>query len=429
MSDIAGKVGFGVNVAVGAAEMATWSPARIAAFFAGLAQAQAALGPRDLHEAIPRPHSAAEVNELERHLLALETRVAEQGELLDRIAEEVAGLHGLVTEHLERIVEKVAFVHDLASALEKAPERPVVAAGDPEPALAEMRARVAADAARPPVPAAEVFAGVAVTVTDDPEAGIASPVADGLRAHAEAVEAVATALEKPGAADTLVERTESTDLVGPESAAPKKRSTSEGKRQKRLALARALASGPARMADLCKAIGMADSTASNLLAHEWFAKLNGKFSPYALTDAGRAALAADGYVLVPGETKPIPEEPKAPEPETKPAEVEIPVPEAPTPTAMDALLAPKQSLDNQERRKAQVLLIAQAIAGSERPLGTDEIAKEAGLPYENVAKLLNRYGPSAMGLRYFFKSEKHPGCWRLSNSGTELLAKEGAQQQ
>ena len=66
---------------------------------------------------------------------------------------------------------------------------PVVLAGNPEPVLAEMRKRVAEDGACPSVPAEEVYA------------------------------TVAAALEKPGVADTLVERIESTDLVGPEPAA------------------------------------------------------------------------------------------------------------------------------------------------------------------------------------------------------------------
>lgn len=361
---------------------------------------------------------------------ALEATVRKQGDMLEAVAEEVVALHALVRGMGDRILAQaellaeragrlvVADIEDVAPPPSADPDRPSEFEAArrewlaPQPAVAVLD-DPEADLVPAPRPCPVCWDGGNPTRRDCPACNgtcDSTPVA-GPQPQVVALPAGVS----PSVAQAVLTSTE----PSANGHAPKERSTSAGKRQKRLALARSLAAAPQRMSDLCRAVGMPDSTASVLLACDWFAKANGKYSPYTLTDAGREALRADGYVLVP--TAPPEVESKPPEPETKPAEVET----EPPPREIPAAPAEPVVLDPAARNKAQVRLICETIAAAADPLTADEIAHKAGLPVDVVVKKLNRYGPSAMGLRYFFKSEKHAGCWRLSNSGHELV-QEGA---
>lgn len=311
------------------------------------------------------PIDAAELNEVEDHLRKLEDRVAGQGELLERIADEVA-----------KLAARPAEVHNVHCVFPNgAPDAP---AADAVPLAA-----VANDTGGP------VPADLADVLPKSAEArGVAPAGRDDFR---EAVARAAGAVPAPAPGGARARA-----AVG---------------RANRLAIARALAERPMGATELAAATGLPKGTVSPILVREpapaWWVKGGELRSPYSLTDAGRAALTEAGYLLVP----PAPEAPPAPAPEPEPE----PEPARP------------ELLDPKDRAVAQCRAIAEAIvaAGSD-PLTLDQIARAAGLPIEVTQKRLNRFGPSSNGgIRYFCKSEKYPGCWRVTNSG-EALAREVA---
>jgi uncharacterized coiled-coil protein SlyX len=385
---------------------------RLSASVERLSSFRAMLGGPAARPTKPAIGGADEVNELERHLMALETKVAEQGELLNKVTEEV-----------------LAVRHALDSVL--------LAAADRIAAQAELLAKraEAAPVATVAEPVLPFDMDPGVEVRDDAEADL-GPTCGSCPALLHDPESVTLGrcfgCRQPG--PTMRVEVPPADPVTEEMAAAYAKATApdpaaelsiaERARRRRLGIARFITNnGPTRAITLCERLDIPFGSITSLLCHEWFEKAGDrKQAPWTLTHAGCAAVTADGHVPTPAaEAKPA-------EPETKAPEPEAPRPEAKPPRA-ETPPARTESLEGVERVRAQVKLIAEAIAASAEPLLSDEIARRAGLPVDVVNKRLNRYGPSSLGgLRYFFKSEKHPGCWRLSNSGQELVAKEGAQQ-
>jgi hypothetical protein len=298
------------------------------------------------------PIDAAELNEVEDHLRKLEDRFDAQAELLDRMADEIAGLHRLALGQAERIA-----------------------------AQSEMLARRAEAAAVPAAGAERMTAGVQVT--------------DGAAADLAPTEEPAPAEPAP----------QPSANGHPKAAAA---------RLRRLEVARFLAAqGPHRTAQICAALDIPRGSITYLLGHEWFAKTGaGRDDPYGLTDAGRAALAGAGYVLVPPAAAAPPEPAAAP-----PAE-------APRPAPNPGAFALKET-DRAKRCREQARAIAEAIAASGSAPTADEIARESGLPPELVAKRLRHYGPDAFSqsaTRYFLRIGD---AWALTEPG-RMLAAEGA---
>jgi hypothetical protein len=66
-------------------------------------------------------------------------------------------------------------------------------------------------------------------------------------------------------------------------------------RERRLAVARLLAAGPLRQSEISDRAGIPTGSLTALLAHEWFQRAvpDDRFSPYALTDAGREAVRGE----------------------------------------------------------------------------------------------------------------------------------------
>lgn len=312
------------------------------------------------------PIDAAELNDLERHVMALEERFdagfQSLTELTERMADEIAGLHKLAVGQADRIAAQ-------SEMLARRAERAEAAAGP-------------AGTMPPP----EFGAGVV-------PAPVAEQFVERVRREAEQVQT------QPGEAIAIV--VTSTVIPAEPSANGHAQPPIAACHTRRLEIAKLLVSGPRSPKDIYTALSIPKGSICELLAHPWFTKTDradGR-APYKITDTGRTALAEVGYVLVPSAKAASTAEPEAPAACT---------------------------LDPKARAIEQCRLIAAAIveAGAE-PLTLDAIARKAGLPPDVTQKRLARFGPSSnYGIRYFCKSEKHAGCWRVTNSG-EALAKEG----
>ena len=187
----------------------------------------------------------------------------------------------------------------------------------------------------------------------------------------------------------------------------------------RLAIARALANGPLSLKEVAAATGIVYGTVASIFASynttpAWFVKDDRRGAPYQLTDAGRKALAEDGYVLVPGA------ESSPPEPATTAAV------SATTGTVSETVAESGPPDDDspitvQELSRRQALAIAKAIYEAETPeLSRAEIEAATGLS-ETVVKQRLMANSSAHGLpatRYFAKRD---GAWGLTHVGVALV--------
>lgn len=316
----------------------------------------------------PAPTAAA----VDLHQLdALSKRVAEHADLIERMADEIAGLHKLATGMADRI----AVQSELLSRKAESP------------------------------PAVRMTEGTLVVTSHGSQSWDTEPAAAPTAREPQPAEVQAPAPPPP--------------------ANGKEHHKSASRRARQMEIAKALAaSGPLNSTALCQRLDIPTGSICSLLDGDWFAKTSQeRGSPYTLTDAGREALRAAGYIVPPAaETRPpeaaeIPTETSPPdEPATTPAETSPPGPE------------PRPDLDARGRAELQCRVIAETIAEAAGPLLPDEIARKAGLPLEVVVKRLAKCGPSApVGAhRYFAKSERVTGAWLLTNSGRELAKTEEA---
>ena len=328
------------------------------------------LTPPPAPQPAPTGAVAEALNEVEAEQLRQDARINAQGELLEKMIDELAELHRLTGDLYRQLVEVRAV---------KLAEPPAPGpAWEPTPdEIAEEYAAFCAAAPATPPPA--------VTVTDDPEADLKDGEAD-LKDDGET--------HHPAPAPSANGHAPAPVTVG-------------GKlHERRLAVARLIAAqGPQTQKAVMAALTLDDAIVSRTVKGcSWFSKLGGYGAPYDLTDEGREALAAAGFVGV------------APAPAETPPPPPVRAPE-PGPVELGA----------KERAAAQCKLIAETIRDSAEPLLPDQIATRTGLPFDLVMNRLMRNGPNALsgGRCYFSNREKHPGCWGLTNSGYELANQEG----
>ena len=286
-------------------------------------------------------------------------------------------------------------------------------------AQAEMLARRAEAAAEPSIAAQVERIERLVRAHDDTIGGLqeyhddkgAAVVVD--TAHGGINAALATAVEpapapvEPGA---VAIRAEPSSNGHPERVlAGSAKARSELGRANRLAIARSLASGPQSVKCVAAATGLVYGTVAGIFgAHDtlpaWFVKTEDRHgAPYQLTDAGRAALGADGFVLVP-QSMPAPAPKAEAEPEAEPEAEEDAAP-----------------VSVQELARRQALAIARAIFDAETPeISRARIEAVTGLS-ESVVKQRLMAGSNALGLpaaRFFAK--RNDG-WSLTHVGVALV--------
>lgn len=317
--------------------------------------------------------SAAEAigwNSINLHRLeSLAKQVAEQGELISRMVDEVAGLHQLVTGMAERIAAQSELLGKRAELADVTEMRVTVPAD-----VAEQLAQLAnGQAAAPSIPEPATYhddkshvpPGVPCGGFPEGRPAPAAPSANGL--HPKSV----------------------------------------ARRERQLEIARLLAaSGPLKLVEIGRRLQIPDGSLNYAVTSEWFAKASpDRHAPYALTDAGRQALREAGYIAA------------APEvPDASPPEIPPPAPaSAPRADFIDGVLS-----DKARRARMQAQLIAATLAEANTPMTAEGVAREAGLPLEVVEKRLRRHGPDAFQqgqLRYYAKSGD---LWSLTDAGKSL---------
>ncbi len=390
---------------------------------------------------------------------ALAARLTDQGELLERVADEVAKLSATVAEELgkaasvahlcrnevpdtdaalasanERCDKLKVERAELATDLERQKKLVVTTLADRVAVQSELLSKraeaPAADDLPGPVPRCMLCtAGLllpesvaqracrrcreanekhnpaadpvpvcpAVTVIDDPEADLpVPPPVDPLT------------LEMAG---RFLKATEPELFAAPStngSHPPNSDRTAEGTRQRRLRIAAVLAGQPLTAKEVAERTGLKYPTAYGLLSASggWFER-SGK-GRYTLADEGRKALAEEGFFMVPEPaTKPAEAEPSDPEPATEAPEATAPEPERVDPTDKAAVA------------KAQCRVIAEAMREAREPLSSHEIGRKAGLPTEAVVERLVAHGnPRDQGTRLFLQLPT--GLWKLTNAGSDF---------